>query len=71
MREVELGLIIEDNKLIVYQSFERGGYNIIKTFDNEEEACNLILYFLKLEKEEGNNVKFTMKKCIKQLEVNS
>ncbi|MBE6050758.1 MAG: hypothetical protein E7214_08910 [Clostridium sp.] len=50
MREMELGLIIEDNKWIVYQSFEKGGYNIIKTFDNEEDACNLILYFLKLEK---------------------
>ena len=50
IRELELGLIKEDNKWIVYQSFEKGGYNIIKTFDNEEEACSLILYFLKLEK---------------------
>ncbi len=50
MRELELGLIREDNKWIVCQSFEKGGYNIIKTFDNEEDACDLILYFLKLEK---------------------
>lgn len=50
MRELELGLLRENNKWIVYQSFEKGGYNIIKTFDNEDEACNLILYFLKVEK---------------------
>ena len=50
MRELELGLMRDDNKWIVYQSFEKGGYNVIKTFDNEDEACNLILYFLKLEK---------------------
>ncbi|SMC29140.1 hypothetical protein SAMN02745134_03789 [Clostridium acidisoli DSM 12555] len=50
MRELELGLIRENNKWIVYQSYEKGGYNIIKTFDNEDEACDLILYFLKLEK---------------------
>lgn len=50
MRELELGLMRGDNKWIVYQSFEKGGYNVIKTFDNEDEACNLILYFLKLEK---------------------
>ena len=54
MRELELGLIREENKWIVYQSFEKGGYNIIKKFDNEEEACNLILYFLKLEKKKEN-----------------
>lgn len=50
MRELELGLMRDDNKWIVYQSFEKGGYNVIKAFDNEDEACNLILYFLKLEK---------------------
>lgn len=50
MRELELGLMRDDNKWIVYQSFEKGGYNVIKTFDNEDEACNLILYFLNLEK---------------------
>ncbi|MDQ0885082.1 hypothetical protein QFZ81_000170 [Paenibacillus sp. V4I9] len=50
MKELELGLLKECEKWIVYQSFERGGYNIIKTFDNEDEAFDLILYFLKLEK---------------------
>jgi len=50
MRELELGLLRENNRWIVYQSFERGGYNTIKEFDNEDEACDLILYFLKIEK---------------------
>ncbi|MBB6716537.1 hypothetical protein H7E68_17735 [Clostridium gasigenes] len=50
MRELELGLITQSNKWVVYQSFEKGGCNVIKTFDNEDEACDLILYFLKLEK---------------------
>jgi hypothetical protein len=50
MRELELGLIRENNKWTVYQSYEKGGYNTIKIFDNEDEACDLILYFLKLEK---------------------
>lgn len=49
MRELELGLLRENDKWLVYQSFEKGGYNVIKTFDNEEGACNSILYFLKLE----------------------
>lgn len=50
MRELELGLMRENSMWLVYQSFEKGGYNVIKTFDNEYEACDLILYFLKLEK---------------------
>lgn len=50
MSELELGLLRENNKWVVYQSFEKGGYNIIKTFDKEDEAFDLILYFLKLEK---------------------
>ena len=54
MRELELGLIQENGIWIVYQAFEKGGYNVVKTFDNEDEACDLMLYFLKLEKKEEN-----------------
>ena len=50
MSELELGLLRKNNKWQVYQSFEKGGYNIIRTFNNESDACNLILSFLKLDK---------------------
>ena len=45
MRELELSLMGENNKWVLYQSFEKRGYNVIKTFDKKDEACDLILYF--------------------------
>ena len=51
MRHDELGIRIVDGKWQLYQSFERGGYNIIETFDNESDACESLLYYLRSEKE--------------------
>lgn len=50
MRHNELGMLLIDGKWQVYQSFERGGYNIIKAFDNESDACECLLDYLRSEK---------------------
>lgn len=50
MRHNELGIRLVDGKWQLYQSFERGGYNVIDTFDKESDACELLLYYLRSEK---------------------
>ncbi|OOR17522.1 hypothetical protein [Bacillus cereus] len=52
--ELELGILKEEKVWKVYQSLERGGMNIIDTFENENEnendACELILKYLIMRK---------------------
>ena len=50
MRHNELGIRLVDGKWQLYRSFERGGYNVIDTFDKESDACELLLYYLRSEK---------------------
>ena len=50
MRHNELGIRLVDGKWQLYQSFERGGYNVIDTFDKESDACEALLYYLRSEK---------------------
>lgn len=57
MRDNELGIIAENELWQVYQSHERGGHHIIKTFDNESDACKCLLYYLQAEKVSQENYK--------------
>ncbi len=50
MRHDELGIRLVDGKWELYRSFERGGYNVIDTFDKESDACEALLYYLRSEK---------------------
>jgi len=50
MRHNELGIRLVDGKWQLYRSFERGGYNVIDTFDKESDACEALLYYLRSEK---------------------
>lgn len=47
IQELELGMRHEDDKWIVYKALERGKINDIMSFDNESDACDLILNTLK------------------------
>lgn len=40
----------EVNEWKVYQSLEKGKINIIDTFDNENDACELLLKYLVMRK---------------------
>ena len=46
IRELELCLKHENNKWIVFRALERGGDHIIEEFNNESDACEMILDFL-------------------------
>lgn len=52
IRELQLGIRKENNEYVVFQSLEKGRMNIIKKFDNEDDACNLFMEYLKDDKEE-------------------
>lgn len=49
--ELELGILKEGEIWKVYQSLGRGGMNIIDTFENENDACELILKYLIMRKD--------------------
>ncbi|MGM0806823.1 MAG: hypothetical protein ACQET8_18920 [Bacillota bacterium] len=46
IREFEIGLMNTSGHWQVYQSLEKRDINIIETFDNEKEACELLLKYL-------------------------
>ncbi|GGB67789.1 hypothetical protein [Fictibacillus barbaricus] len=50
IRDLEIGLMKEVNEWKVYQSLEKGEINIIDTFDNESDACELLLKYLVMRK---------------------
>ena len=50
IRELEMGLIKDTNQWQVYQSLERGEINIIDSFENESDACELLLKYLVMRK---------------------
>lgn len=50
IRELEIGIMSESNLWKFYQSLERGKVNIIDTFDNEYDACVLLLKYLVMRK---------------------
>lgn len=45
-----MGLIKDTNQWKVYQSLEKGEINIIETFENESDACELLLKYLMMRK---------------------
>jgi hypothetical protein len=49
-RELEMGLIKDTNQWKVYQSLEKAEINIIETFENESDACELLLKYLVMRK---------------------
>lgn len=49
-KPLALGIRKENDKWIVYRNYEKGGYNIIEEFSSEIDACNLLLYHLKVNK---------------------
>ncbi len=57
MQDDELGLLFSEGKWQVYQSYERGGYHIVESFDNEEDACNMIYNYLSIEKKGKDRMK--------------
>ncbi|PQZ47040.1 hypothetical protein CQZ94_29060 [Bacillus sp. MYb209] len=50
LSELELGILKGGGTWKVYQSLERGGMNIIDIFENENDACELILKYLIMRK---------------------
>lgn len=50
IQDDEIGLLRNGEMWEVYQSHERGGHHIIKSFDNENDACDLIYKYLSIEK---------------------
>ena len=50
IRDLEIGLMKEVNEWKVYQSLEKGEINIIDTFDNENDAYELLLKYLVMRK---------------------
>lgn len=50
LRELEIGILKESNEWKVYQSIEKGEVNIIDTFNNENDACELLLKYLVMRK---------------------
>lgn len=48
--ELEIGIICESKIWKVYQSLEKGEVNIIDTFDNEYDACELLFKYLVMRK---------------------
>lgn len=57
MRHDEIGLLRTNEIWEVYQSQERGGFHIIESFDNEEDACEMIYKFLVIEKKGNDRMK--------------
>ncbi|KMQ17001.1 MULTISPECIES: hypothetical protein [Bacillus cereus group] len=51
LSELELGILKGEGTWKVYQSLERGGMNIIDIFENENDACELILKYLIMRKD--------------------
>ncbi|MED1560188.1 hypothetical protein [Bacillus paramycoides] len=50
LSELELGILKGGGTWKVYQSLERGGMNIIDIFENENDACELIVNYSPLSK---------------------
>lgn len=50
IRAFELGIKKEEKRWEVFQATERGDVNIIESFDNEENACELVLDYLAMRK---------------------
>lgn len=50
IRPFELGIKKEKERWDVFQAAERGDINIIESFDNEENACKLVLDYLVMRK---------------------
>lgn len=51
IRPFELGMKKEGEKWEVFQAPERGEVNIIEGFEDEEDACELVLDYLVMRKE--------------------